>query len=254
LAPEAQIRAPAGDATLQTGSGRLCSVPPEIDASEPRLVSIALFDLDNTLLGGDSDYLWGEFLASVGAVDKQAHRRENARFFDEYQSGTLDIDAFLAFQLKPLADNELQDLLVWRERFVRECIVPVVLAEARELVEEHRRKRHRLAIVTSTNSFITRPIADLFGITHLLATEPEFDGSRYTGTWVGVPCSGAGKVQWVKEWTARNALTLADSWFYSDSHQDLPLLSLVDHPVAVDPDDKLRGHAEREGWPVVSLR
>lgn len=215
---------------------------------------MALFDLDNTLLGGDSDYLWGEFLVSVGAVDKEAHRQENARYFDQYQAGTLDIDAFLAFQLKPLADNDPKDLLAWRQRFVREWILPLVLARARELVEEHRRKGHWLAIVTSTNAFITRPIADLFGIAHLLATEPEFDGGRYTGTYVGVPCAGEGKVQWVKTWATRNGLVLADSWFYSDSNQDLPLLSLVDHPVAVDPDDKLRGHAEREGWPVISLR
>jgi HAD superfamily hydrolase (TIGR01490 family) len=254
LAPDAQIRPPAGGATLQAGSGRLSSWPPKSGALETRHVSMALFDLDNTLLGGDSDYLWGEFLTSIGAVDEEAHRRENARFFDQYRSGTLDIDAFLSFQLKPLADNALEDLLAWRERFVSEWIAPLVLARGRELIEEHRRKRHWLAIVTSTNAFITRPIADLFGIVHLLATEPEFDGSRYTGAYVGVPCSGDGKVHWVKDWAARNALTLTDSWFYGDSHQDIPLLTLVDHPVAVDPDDTLRGHAKREGWPVISLR
>ena len=217
-------------------------------------MSMALFDLDNTLLGGDSDYLWGEFLAGIGVVDEKAHRRENARFFEQYRSGTLDIDAFLAFQLRPLADNPLPNLLAWRDRFVREQIAPLVLEKGRALIEEHRRKRRRLAIVTSTNAFITRPIADLFRIRHLLATEPEFDGRRYTGAWVGMPCSGEGKVHRVKEWAARNELSLADSWFYSDSYQDLPLLSLVDHPVAVDPDDALRAHAMRAGWPVVSLR
>lgn len=217
-------------------------------------MSMALFDLDNTLLCGDSDYLWGEYLARIGIVDEAVHRRENARFFDQYRSGTLDIDAFLAFQLRPLADNALPDLLAWRDRFVREEIAPLVLEKALELVEEHRHKRHQLAIVTSTNAFITRPIADLFRIAHLLATEPEFDGSRYTGAYVGVPCSGEGKVQRVKEWAACNELALAGSWFYSDSYQDLPLLSLVDHPVAVDPDDALREHATRAGWPVVSLR
>ena len=217
-------------------------------------MTMALFDLDNTLLGGDSDYLWGEFLASIGAVDREAHRRDNARFLDQYRAGTLDIDAFLAFQLKPLADNALEDLLTWRERFVREWIVPLVLAKGRDLVEDHRRRGHRLAIVTSTNAFITRPIADLFGIAHLLATEPGFDGSRYSGTYVGVPCSGDGKVHWVRNWARHNELSLDDSWFYSDSYQDLPLLSLVDHPVAVDPDDSLRAHAGRAGWPVISLR
>ena len=215
---------------------------------------MALFDLDDTLLGGDSDYLWGEFLAGIGAVDESRHRRENARFFEQYRSGSLDVEAFLEFQLRPLADNPLSSLLAWRDRFVREEIVPMVLDKARALVDEHRRKRHRLAIVTSTNAFITRPIADLFHIEHLLATEPEFDGSRYTGAWVGVPCSGEGKVHRVREWASENALSLEDSWFYSDSYQDLPLLALVDNPVAVDPDEALRAHATRAGWPVVSLR
>lgn len=217
-------------------------------------MSLALFDLDDTLLGGDSDYLWGEFLADVGAVDKEAHRRENARYLAQYQAGDLDVAEFLAFQLAPLADNDVDDLLAWRERYVRERIAPLVLSRARELVEEHRRRQHSLAIVTSTNAFITRPIADLFGIEHLLATEPEFDGRRYTGRCVGTPCSGEGKVQWVEEWVARDGLELADSWFYSDSHNDLPLLSRVDHPVAVDPDEHLRGHATRHGWPILSLR
>lgn len=228
-------------------------------AADPRApetppVSLALFDLDDTLLGGDSDYLWGEFLADLGAVDKQAHRRENARYFEQYQAGRLDVAAFLAFQLAPLAANDVDDLLAWRDRFVRERIAPLVLSRGRELVEEHRRRQHNLAIVTSTNAFITRPIADLFGIAHLLATEPEFDGRRYTGRCVGIPCSGAGKVRWVEEWVARDGLALTDSWFYSDSYNDLPLLTRVDHPVAVDPDERLRAHATRHGWPVVSFR
>lgn len=215
---------------------------------------MALFDLDNTLLGGDSDYLWGEFLVSIGAVPAQAHQRENAHYFAQYQAGVLDVDAFLAFQLKPLADNDVTSLLAWRERFVRELIAPLVLAKGRELIEDHRRRDHCIAIVTSTNTFITRPIADLLGIEHLLATEPEFDGRRYTGRYVGEPCSGVGKVHRVNEWAARHGLSLDDSWFYSDSHHDLPLLSMVEHPVAVDPDDTLRCHASLHAWPIVSLR
>jgi HAD superfamily hydrolase (TIGR01490 family) len=215
---------------------------------------LALFDLDNTLLGGDSDYLWGEFLVSVGAVPAQAHQRENERFFAQYQAGALDVDAFLAFQLKPLADNDVPNLLAWRERFVEELIAPLVLAKGRALVADHRRRNHCIAIVTSTNAFITRPIADLLGIEHLLATQPEFDGRRYTGRYIGNPCSGVGKVHWVNEWAARQGLNLDDSWFYSDSHQDLPLLSLVEHPVAVDPDDKLDSHARLHDWPILSLR
>ena len=217
-------------------------------------MSMALFDLDNTLLAGDSDYLWGEFLVGVGAVDKQLHQRENARYFAQYQAGALDVREFLSFQLAPLADNPLDSLLAWRECFVRDWIVPLVLAKGRELVEDHRRREHCLAIVTSTNAFITRPIADLVGIEHLLATEPEFDGRHYTGDYVGEPCAGAGKVHWVRKWAARMGMSLAGSWFYSDSYQDLPLLSVVDHPVAVDPDDQLREHADLHGWPISSLR
>ncbi len=217
-------------------------------------MNMALFDLDNTLLGGDSDYLWGEFLVGIGAVARDAHRRDNARYLAQYRAGELDVREFLLFQLKPLADNDAARLHQWRERFVDEMIAPIVLDRGRELVEDHRKRGHCLAIVTSTNSFITRPIADLLGIEHLLATEPEFDGRRYTGAFVGEPCAGAGKVVWVNEWAARNGLSLDGSWFYSDSYYDLPLLSVVDHPVAVDPDDKLEAHAQRHDWPIVSLR
>ena len=217
-------------------------------------MSVALFDLDNTLLGGDSDYLWGQFLARIGAVDEEAHRRENDRFFAEYQQGVLDVNAFLTFQLRPLADNDMTALLGWRERFVREWIAPLVLAKGRELVEDHRSRGHHLAIVTSTNAFITRPIADLLGIADLLATEPERDGDHYTGRYVGEACSGPGKVDRVEAWAKENGFSLVDTWFYSDSFQDLPLLSRVDHPVAVDPDDSLRSHADRQGWPILSLR
>ena len=217
-------------------------------------MTVALFDLDNTLLGGDSDYLWGEFLVDVGAVEAEEHRRKNERFLAQYQDGTLDIDAFLSFQLEPLSNYDVATLRAWRERFVAELIAPLVLAKGRALIEDHRRRGHWLAIATSTNAFITRPIADLLGVEHLLATEPEFNGERYTGRYLGEPCSGAGKVQWVNEWASRLGLDLADSWFYSDSHQDLPLLTVVDHPVAVDPDDWLRQHARAHGWPIVSLR
>ena len=217
-------------------------------------MGVALFDLDNTLLGGDSDYLWGQFLAGVGAVDREAHARENERFFADYRRGELDVDAFLAFQLRPLAAHDPATLLAWRERFVRECIAPLVLEKGRALVADHRRRGHRLAIVTSTNSFITRPIADLLDIADLLATEPARESGRYTGAYVGVPCSGEGKVHWVERWARANGIELDGSWFYSDSYQDLPLLSRVDHPVAVDPDERLRRHAEARGWRIMSLR
>lgn len=217
-------------------------------------MGLALFDLDNTLLGGDSDYLWGEFLVDLGVVPAEAHRRENERFLRQYQQGELDVREFLEFQLKPLADNDVGDLRRWRERFVQEWIAPLVLPRAEALVAGHRRQDHELAIVTSTNSFITRPIADLFGIDSLLATEPEFDGERYTGRFLLEPCSGQGKVIWVRRWLAEHGLGLESSWFYTDSHQDIPLLELVTHPVAVDPDEKLARHAELRGWQVTSLR
>lgn len=196
----------------------------------------------------------GEFPVGVGAVDKQVHQRENARYLAQYQAGALDVHEFLSFQLEPLTDNPVDSLLAWRERFVRDWIAPLVLPKGRALIEDHRRRDHCLAIVTSTNAFITRPIADLMGIAHLLATQPEFDGQHYTGKYLGEPCSGTGKVHWVREWAARIGMSLADSWFYSDSYQDLPLPSLVDHPVAVDPDDALREHARLQKWPILSLR
>ena len=217
-------------------------------------MSVALFDLDHTLLAGDSDYLWGEYLVDIGAVPAERHRRENERFFRDYQQGRLDVEAFLRFQLEPLAANATADLLRWRERFVRERIEPIVAPRARTLLDEHRRAGRTLAIVTSTNRFITEPIAALFGVAHLLATEPERRGERFTGAWVGVPCSGAGKVIWVERWARGLGLSLAESWFYSDSFQDLPLLEDVTHPIAVDPDERLRAHAESRGWPVMSLR
>ena len=215
---------------------------------------VALFDLDNTLLGGDSDYLWGEYLVSIGAVDEATHRRENERFFADYQQGVLDVRAFLTFQLRPLAENDMATLLEWREQFVSDWIAPLVLEKGRALVADHRRRNHRVAIVTSTNAFITRPIAELFGIADLLATEPERRGDRYTGAYLGEPCSGAGKVRRVDAWARAEGFTLGESWFYSDSYQDLPLLSRVDHPVAVDPDENLREHAKAHDWPVLSLR
>jgi HAD superfamily hydrolase (TIGR01490 family) len=217
-------------------------------------VGVALFDLDNTLLGGDSDYLWGEFLVGLGVVPGEQHRRKNERFLREYQRGELDTEEFLAFQLKPLADNHVDDLLRWRQSFVESRIAPLVLPKGQALVAEHRRENHELAIVTSTNSFITRPIAELFGIVHLLATEPEFDGECYTGRFLLEPCSGHGKVTWVQRWLARENLGGEPSWFYTDSHQDIPLLELVTHPVAVDPDEKLARYARTRGWEVRSLR
>ena len=217
-------------------------------------MSLAIFDLDNTLIGGDSDYLWGQFLAERGLVDGERHERENQRFYDEYRAGTLDIYAFLAFMLKPLAEHPLADLLAWRAQFIEEKIGPILLPKATALLERHRTAGDTLLIITATNRFITAPIAERLAVAHLLATEAEFSDGRYTGRSVGIPCFRQGKVARLSEWLAETGHDLTGSWFYSDSHNDLPLLNQVAHPVAVDPDEALANHAVERGWPMISLR
>lgn len=217
-------------------------------------MGLAIFDLDNTLLGGDSDYLWGQFLVEQGIVDGDHYERENERFYEEYKVGALDILEFLNFSLKPLSEHPMDQLLRWREQFMRKKIDAIILPRARALVEEHRAQGHHLLIITATNAFVTRPIAEAFGITDLLATEPEIRDGRYTGRVAGTPCFREGKVERLEQWLKSEGLNLAGSWFYSDSHNDLPLLELVTHPTAVDPDDTLAQHAEMKGWPILSLR
>ncbi|MFO1420010.1 MAG: HAD family hydrolase [Candidatus Competibacteraceae bacterium] len=217
-------------------------------------MTLAIFDLDNTLLGGDSDYLWGRFLVERGLVDGEAYERENQRFYDEYRAGTLDIHEFLTFALRPLAEHPLAELLVWRERFLEEKIQPILLPKAVELLERHRIDGDLLLIVTATNRFITAPIAERLGVSQLLATEPEFADGRYTGRPAGIPCFQHGKVERLDQWLEETGHDLADSWFYSDSHNDLPLFGRVTHPVAVDPDTALAQHARERGWPIISLR
>jgi HAD superfamily hydrolase (TIGR01490 family) len=217
-------------------------------------VSLAIFDLDETLLAGDSDYLWGKFLVDEGIVDRAYYESENERFFRQYKEGGLDIHEWLAFQLRPLAEHETDILHALRGRFLETVIAPILLPAARELVESHRARGHRLLIITATNSFITRPIADLLGIEALLASEPEFVDGRYTGAVAGIPSFREGKVVRLHAWLEDHDIGLTDSWFYSDSHNDLPLLELVTHPVAVDPDPILARTAADRGWPVISLR
>jgi HAD superfamily hydrolase (TIGR01490 family) len=217
-------------------------------------VALALFDLDNTLLGGDSDYLWGRFLVEQGIVDGDAYEQQNQQFYDQYKAGTLDIQAFLAFSLRPLAEHSPAKLHAWREQFLTSLIDPIVLPEALALVERHRSQGDTLVIITATNRFVTAPIAARFGITHLIATEVEMDGERYTGRSTGIPCFQHGKVERLDLWLQENTVDLTSSWFYSDSHNDLPLLEQVSNPVAVDPDDKLAQAARARGWPSISLR
>lgn len=217
-------------------------------------MALALFDLDNTLLCGDSDYLWGRFLVEHNIVDGDHYERENQRFYDQYKQGTLDIQEFLAFSLAPLAAHPMEQLHAWREQFIEQMIQPIMLPAAQQLVDEHRDRGDTLVIITATNRFVTERIAGRFGIEHLLATEAELRDGCYTGKSTDIPCFQHGKVQRLQRWMNEQALDLADSWFYSDSHNDLPLLEQVTNPVAVDPDDKLRHTAQQRGWPVMSLR
>ena len=217
-------------------------------------MTLAIFDLDNTLIGGDSDYLWGNYLVAAGLVDEDFYERENQRFYEEYRRGSLNIYEFLDFSLRPLADNPLDTMLKLRESFMAEIITPIILPAALALIDEHRRQGHAPVIVTATNRFVTEPIARAFGVDQLLATDPEIIDGRYTGRVTGTPTFREGKVTRLRHWLSHNDTTLADSWFYSDSHNDLPLLEMVIHPVAVDPDETLQQHAEMRGWPIISLR
>lgn len=217
-------------------------------------MSLAIFDLDNTLLGGDSDYLWGRFLAENGIVDGLRYERENQRFYEEYKAGTLDILEFLRFSLRPLADNPLTALLELRQRFIRQAIAPIVLPKAKALVRSHRDAGRTLLIITATNSFVAAPIAELYDIDVVLATEPEFCAGVYTGGVIGIPCFREGKVRRLEQWLAETGRNLSGSWFYSDSHNDLPLLERVEYPVAVDPDPTLAAHAAAKGWEILTLR
>lgn len=217
-------------------------------------MTLAIFDLDNTLIADDSDFLWGQFLVEQGIVDRLIYERINAKFYEDYQHGTLDMLAFLRFALKPLADHSLDQLHIWREQFLNEVIAPIYLQNAQNLVDKHRAQGHTLLVITATNRFITAPIVKMYGIENLIATTPELVEGRYTGEIVGVPCFQAGKVTLLNEWLAKTGETLAGSYFYSDSHNDLPLLQLVENPVAVDPDDKLRQFAQSKSWKIMSLR
>ncbi|MEI6744337.1 MAG: HAD family hydrolase [Methylococcaceae bacterium] len=217
-------------------------------------MTLAIFDLDNTLISDDSDYLWGQFLVDQGIVDRTIYKQVNAQFYEDYQQGSLDMMAFLRFALKPLADHPIDQLHLWREQFLNEIISPILLKAATELVEKHRALGHTLLVITATNRFITAPIVEMYGIEHLLATTPELVNEQYTGEIVGIPCFQEGKVTMLNEWLEKNSESLTGSYFYSDSHNDLPLLKLVDNPIAVNPDDKLRHFSETEGWQIIDLR
>jgi len=215
---------------------------------------LAVFDLDNTLLAGDSDHLWGQWLARHGAVDADDYARENDRFYREYQAGTLDIHEYAAFSLRPLVEHPLAQMLALRARFVTEQIEPLVAPQATMLLQKHRAQGDQILITTATSRFVTEPIADLLGVEHLIATDPERDGSRYTGRIAGVPNFQAGKVERLRTWLAAQPQACIHMSCYSDSHNDIPLLEMGDNAIAVDPDPLLLATATERGWPVISLR
>lgn len=217
-------------------------------------MALAIFDLDNTLLGGDSDYLWGQFLIEKEIVDRILYEQANDKFYEQYKHGTLDIMEFLEFALRPLAAHDMQQLQQWHNEFMHNKIEEIMLPRADKLISQHRQADDTLIIITATNRFVTKPIADKLGIPNLLATDPEIKEGRFTGKVTGTPCFKEGKVTRLNAWLQENSLSLDESWFYSDSHNDLPLLKLVTHPVAVDADEKLLAYARQRGWPHISLR
>jgi len=216
-------------------------------------MALAIFDLDNTLLAGDSDYLWGKFLVAKGEVDGEIYESTNQRFYDDYKAGKLDIFAFLKFSLEPLTRLSAQRLTELQNQFMNDIITPKISADALALVEKHRTAGDTLLIITATNHFITEPIAKVFGIKHLLATNPEIIDGRYTGKVAGTPCYQDGKVTRLQTWLAEHDQDLNGSWFYSDSHNDLPLLLQVETPIVVDPDAILRQHAQDKNWTILHL-
>ncbi|KGE04093.1 histidinol-phosphatase [Pseudohaliea rubra] len=217
-------------------------------------MALAIFDLDNTLIAGDSDHLWGEWLCGEGIVDAGAFAARNARFYADYCAGTLDIHAYLAFALAPLRGRTVTEVERWQQRFLADCITPIMLPAAQALLRRHRASGDTLLVITATNEVVTRPIARALGVEHLIGCGVEVVDGVYTGEPVGLPSYREGKVDRLRAWLEGRKETLADATFYSDSHNDLPLLKRVDHPVAVDPDPELAAQATASGWQIISLR
>lgn len=219
--------------------------------------NLALFDLDNTLLAGDSDYNWSLFLINEGLLDAKTHHDRNEQFYLDYKNGCLDIYAFLKFQLQPLSQHSKRFLDALHLKYMDTVIRPMMTQKAQDLVNQHKANGDLCLVITATNSFVTKPIATAYGIEHLIGTDPEMVDGQYTGGVSGVPSFQAGKVTRLTQWLAERGQTLADfevSYFYSDSHNDLPLMQLVTNPVAVDADDTLKKVAQDKGWPHISLR
>jgi len=220
-------------------------------------MNLALFDLDNTLLAGDSDFEWAQFLIEQKALDRELHEARNLEFYEQYKAGTLDIHEFLNFQLKPLGRHPRSQLDAWHREFMSQKILPIIAPGARKLIEKHHLDGDLCIIITATNRFVTAPIAQALGIENLIATEAEQKDGEFTGEATDIPCFREGKITRLENWLDAHNLTwmsFLQSWFYSDSLNDLPLLEKVTHPVAVDPDPTLKNHAEQNAWRIMSLR
>ena len=217
-------------------------------------MALALFDLDNTLLADDSDFLWGCFLVDNGLVDKATYDDANQRFYADYKKGTLDIFEFLTFSLKPLTQFSMEKLAELHNKFMQKHIIPAMTQKGLAQIQQHRDKGDYTLIITATNSFVTGPIAKAFQVDDLIATEPEIIGGRYTGKVAGTPCFQEGKITRLEQWLENTSHDLENSTFYSDSHNDLPLLEVVTTPIAVDPDDELKATALERNWEIRSFR
>lgn len=217
-------------------------------------MALAIFDLDNTLIAGDSDHRWGEFLCAEGLVDPRSFSRENDQFYQEYQEGKLDIHAYLQFALRPLAGRTIAEVADLQKKFMRDYVEPMLLPAAFSLLDKHRQRGDELLIITASNTVITKPIAQRLGVPTLMGCDVEIEDGRFTGASVGIPSFKEGKVARLTQWMATNGHCLDGAWFYSDSHNDIPLLEKVDYPVATDPDPQLAEIAQQRGWQIISLR
>ncbi len=217
-------------------------------------MALTLFDLDNTLITNDSDFLWGQYLVDNNIVDPLKYEEKNRQFFEDYEQGNLNIDSYLRFSLEPLTQFPVKQLYQWRAHFVESVIEPLIAAGTAALLQKHRKQGDTLIIISATNLFVTEPIAELLGIEHIISTIPEMINGKYTGNYLGTPTFQQGKVSALEEWMNKNRQTLAGSTFYSDSHNDLALLEQVEYPIAVNPDERLAHIAGERNWPIIDLR
>ena len=217
-------------------------------------MTLALFDLDNTLIAGDSDHAWGQFVVEKGLVDESAFALKNDQFYADYEQGVLDASAYLRFALEPLSRYSMEELSSFHGEFMVSYIASMWLVAADKLITKHRNQGHRLVVITSTNRFVVEPIVQQLGIDEIICSEPEICEGRYTGNFVEEPCFREGKISKLDRWLTNQNESIQGTWFYSDSFNDIPLLERVDNAVAVDPDSRLKAHAEKSGWKVISLR